>query len=258
MILFLLKIIMREDYPRKWGVLLEAFSMFMMLFVFWFTSRAFVPISHNIESYFHYLFWGEFILFLPLSLLQQNIRVGKKMAIRGTFDLLLVTKINPLKYFFTFSLGYLVKDIFKLLILIIMAVLFFELSLSWTNTFTLFIYIFISSLFFSLIGVSIGLSLIFWGRGEGIWGQLISFLSIMAGAYFPMSNFSELIVRVGKVLNPLQTYLEYGRSIESEGLSALPVGLGLWFIVIIIIHIFLYRFGLESYKKNGPPAGITL
>jgi hypothetical protein len=249
---------MREDYPRKWGVLLESFSMFMMLFVFWFTSRAFVPVSHNIESYFSYLFWGEFILFLPLSLLQQNIRTGKKMAIRGTFDLFLVTEMNPLKYFFTFSLGYFAKDIFKLIILLIMAVLFFELDLSTVNIFTLLIYIFISSLFFSLIGISIGLSLVFWGRGEGVWGQLLSFLSIMAGAYFPLSTFSDQVVTIGKILNPLQTYLEYGRLITSDGITFFPVTLCLWFVVITMGHITLYSIGLKSYRKYGPPAGISI
>ncbi len=230
----------------------------MMLFVFWFTSKAFVPVSHSIESYFSYLFWGEFILFLPLSLLQQNIRIGKKMAVRGTFDLLLVTKRHPIKYFSTFSLGYFVKDFIKLLVLMCIAVTFFELTLNLQYFAQLLIYILISSLFFSLIGVTIGLSLIFWGRGEGVWGQLLSFLSIMAGAYFPISTFSNQIVVMGKFLNPLQTYLEYGRMIMSKGYSYVPVNLLIWFFAIVIIYSFLYRFGLKSYKKNGPPAGMTL
>lgn len=258
MILFLFRIIIKEDYPRKLGVLLEIFSMLMMLFVFWFTSKAFVPVNYNVKSYFNYLFWGEFILFLPLSLLQQNIRIGKKMAIRGSFDLFLVTKRHPLKYFSTFSLGYFFKDFIKLLLLILIALIFFELNFNSKLFVQLLIYILASSIFFSLIGVTIGLSLIFWGRGEGIWGQLLSFLSIMAGAYFPISTFSNQIVKIGKFCNPLQTYLEYGREIINNGYSSIPISLFIWFIATVIVYSFIYSIGLKSYKKNGPPAGITL
>jgi len=92
MILTLIKNIWLDDYPRKWGFLFEILSMLTMLFVFFYTSKAFVPVQKSDASYFEYLFWGEFILYAPLNVLAQNVRMAKKLALRKTFDFFLVRK----------------------------------------------------------------------------------------------------------------------------------------------------------------------
>lgn len=264
MILILFRSVIRDDYPRKWGFLLEILSIFIMLFVFWFTSKAFKPNSLVGENYFYYLLIGEILLFLPLSLMQQNIRLGKKIGIRGTFDFLLTKKISISKYFFSFTMVYFFKDLLKTICLLTLSAAIFYLPLNLNQLLSLFIYLLLGCLIFSFLGMIIGLSLIFWGRGEAIWGQTLSILSILGGAYFPLNVFPNWLNITMIQLNPIAVYLELGREIARHDLFIVldqyPLSMALlsWLLVAFLLYKQVYYFGLKYYKRNGPPSEITI
>ena len=257
MILVLLKSLWRDDYPKVWGVVFEFVSMIMMLAVFWYTSQAFVPIKEMGTSYFVYLVTSEIILYLPLVLLQQNIRLGKKIARRGTFDFLYVREVSLLRYFSTFTMAYFCKDFVKLMILLVMSILIFGYSLEVKEMIVILTYISILSLLCATIGMGIALLLIFFGRGEGVWSQVISFSSLLAGAYFPLHVFPDWLQTVSLSLNPLTLFLEYGREISFGNYSFPSLGMIIWCCLIPLANYFIYIKGLEIYRKRGAPADIT-
>lgn len=257
MLMVLLKSMLKDDYPRSWGIILEVFSVVLMLTVFWFTSLAFKPTTLTGDRYFDYLLIGEFILYLPLLLLQQNIRLGKKMARRGTFDFLHVQGIASWRYFMSFSQVYFVKDLIKLIIMMIVTKIFFTLPLSAVSIVGLLIYVSLVSFLFALLGMAIGLSLVFWGRGEGVWGQFISLGSVLGGAYFPVMVFPVWLQKASLILNPITCFLEYGRSLVKGNYAAVSPSMVLWVILIPMVCYIVYTLGLKRYLKWGPPSDIS-
>lgn len=256
MMMLLLKNILRDDYPKAWGILIEILSLILMLVVFWFTSQAFAPRSLDYGNYFDYLIIGELVLYLPLMLFQQNIRLGKKMGRRGTFDFLYVNHKSVWRYFSQFTLLYFFKDAVKLLLLVILCQLFFTLPLNVGTLVMLFGYIFYLCVLFSLLGMTIGLSLIFWGRGEGVWGQFISLASVLGGAYFPIKVFPLWLQKISLLLNPITGFLEFGRAIARGSFTEMS-SIIVWSALIPIIYGMVYHVGLRHYRKCGPPSDIT-
>jgi ABC-type multidrug transport system permease subunit len=257
MILIIIRSIWRDDYPRHLGFVLEILSTIMMLVVFWYTSLAFKPQLDNGVSYFDYLLMGEVILYLPLLLLQHNVRLGKKMARRGTFDFFFVNKVNILNYFFYYSLAYLIKDFIRLLLLILLSAFLFSFPIGLLQLALLLSYIVVISFFTMLIGIAVGLSLIFWGRGEGSFGQFISLLTILGGAYFPLSVFPQWLQKLSLSFNPLTGFLEYGRDLTRGLWQTPPLAIFIWPFVILLFYKFIYSYGLKYYRNNGPPTDIT-
>lgn len=259
MILTLIKNIWLDDYPRKWGFLLEAISMISMLIVFWYTSQAFTPKEPGDVNYFEYLFWGEFILYIPLNVLAQNVRLAKKLAYRKTFDFFLVREISIPVLFLKNGISHGLWALMKMLFFLIFSILFFSLDVSPLSLMTLIGFISIQSLFCSLLGMAIGLIVIFTGRGEGLWGQLTSFLSLFAGAYFPLKVLPPWLREISTSLNFITAYLEQGRALVYSKVSyeLWPI-LCVWWLVIVMFLGIVSKFGLRYYKKHGPPSDITI
>ena len=139
------------------------------------------------------------------------------------------------------------------------AVSFFSLNVSYLSLLMLFFFIAIQSLFCALLGMAIGLIVIFTGRGEGLWGQLTSFLSLFAGAYFPIKVLPTWLQEVSFALNFITAYLEQGRGfIYSQTNYELWPILLIWWLAIALFLGIVSRFGLRYYKKHGPPSDITL
>ena len=251
------KFFIKEEYPRWYGGFLEVLSTLLMLATFWFTSKAYAPANLDQQGYFAYLLIGELCLHLPFSILFQGIRLMKRLGLSGVVDQLLVAQNSLFRLVFCFLSIYFVKGIIRLFLLILSAGLFFELPFPIAMTpkfFFLQVIVFFPIFFLSF---SVGSIVLFWGRGENIWGQISSWLSFLSGAYFPILIFPVWIQSLLPVINPFALYLEICRRLlRQDGLSLFTyewIGIFCWFFFFILATVVTFRFGLSAYRKRGPP-----
>jgi ABC-type uncharacterized transport system permease subunit len=252
-----LKFFFKEEYPRWYGPILEVLATFLLLATLWFTSKAYSPVALNQVDYFEYLLIGELVLHLPFSLLYQGLRLMKRIGLSNTADQLIVANRSILKMASSFLGVYFLKNCVRLILLFVLASLFFKAPFSLEQIPIYFLIVLLSSIPFVMLSLSLGSIVLFWGRGENIWGQVSSWMSFLSGAYFPLSIFPQWLQELLPFINPFALYLEMSRkalsssSLESiSGESFMLVGWTIFFGVCLAIS---YKMGLSKYRKSGTP-----
>jgi ABC-type polysaccharide/polyol phosphate export permease len=107
------------------------------------------------------------------------------------------------------------------------------------------------------LSLSIGCIVLFWGRGESIWGQVSSWLSFLSGAYFPVAIFPSWIRESLHFLNPFALFLEISRSALGPSVISFKYNqyfyAGSWTTLFLIALFLIHHFGMIKYRKDGPP-----
>lgn len=252
-----IKFFFKEEYPRWYGVVIELLSVLLMLATFWFTSKAFSPVGLNRQDYFHYLIIGELSLHIPFAILFQGVRFMKRLGLSSLADQLIVAEKSILIFVLHFLAIYFVKSLLRIFFILALSGLFFSFPMDGKDLLTLvFLQVFA---FFpvSLLSLSVGSLVLFWGRGESIWGQLSSWLSFLSGAYFPLQVFPSWIGKVLPLANPFTFFLQLSRRALSDGFNSIDtfnilifVGWTFFFFAALVV---VFKLGLRRYQRVGPP-----
>ncbi len=256
-----LKFFIKEEYPRWYGLILEILATLLLLATLWFTSKAYTPNNLGERGYFEYLLIGELLLHLPFSLLFQGVRIMKRIGLSSALDQLLVANKSVLKMAGSFLVVYFFKSCIRLFLLFMLSFLFFKAPFA-VKFIPYYVMMLIAGVIpFALLSLSIGSVVLFWGRGENIWGQISSWLSFLSGAYFPLSTFPKWAHGVLPFINPFALYLELGRRLLSSNSFSLALSeittLLAWVAGFTISLVLTYSFGLAGYRKRGAPTSYS-
>jgi ABC-2 type transport system permease protein len=254
-----------DSYAGKWAVPAEVLGAVMSLLVYKFTSDAFgeaVAPGFGIfgGDYFSYVVIGELAVAIPIMGFAALTRAVQQSISEGTFDHFQLSKRGPVVAFGFSALTMLPKELFRSLVLILVAILLFRLPLSlWAFVSLTVMQLLLLPLFLALGFVIAGLTLLF-GRGAGLLTHLCAFLTIMAGVYFPVSVLPSWLQTATRSLSPFTFTVETGRQIFA-GIHVWPASI-IWIALTGILFCLMsgvfFEWILKRIARRGDPLLLRL
>lgn len=254
LILYLSKHTLRVEFPTKLAWVGYFISSLLTLVVLHFTSMAIGGEFFRLnQSYFTYIVVGEVSLYIVSGLLQQAAVLVRSWHERAVFSFLLTVPANFHLILCGQILAKVPRAMLFVLLQLVLASLCFDFEFSLESMIVLLFYPLVAIPLFLSIGLCIiGLILIF-GRGQSLIFYLFNLMSILSGAYFPLSllpaNFQSILAfnPYALVLEPIRQfsyYMDY-RSLVESGAGLFAVGAFFFCIGMSMITI-----GIKHLKKN--------
>ncbi len=234
----------KDNYPSFWSVLGMAVGVFVSLYVYWFTSKAFSPVIGSLVDspsldYFTFVLTGELILMLPLLIIEAPVQVIKQSVSQGSLETLLLLPGSHQRPLLMWVISRLPSEIFRLIFTLGLAAILFPLNFSfWHFLQAMFIAIISLPLFlgFGLFAASI---YVIFGRGERALLLFSNLASIFSGLYFPVNVLPNGLQTIIRGLSPFYLVLDNARKALS-GAAAWQSEAFFIFILGLMIFIFGY------------------
>ena len=259
--LLLVKRDFRDSHMNIFYYLSQIFTIGGTLLVYWYTSKAFSS-SVNSEltlfkgSYFDFILIGELTFILPMIFYNGPLDVIRKLVAEGTLESLIMTGERVQKSFLIHMLSTIPSQLTFLLFYLVIAYFIFGFSVPLQFVFlAVLINLLALPLFYGLGMVASSIFLI-TGRGSGVISQLAAFLSILSGAYFPLSVLPTWLSYWGSKLSPFQLLMESTRATFNGELmltnfALLSVPFIIWSLLLFPLGYYLTGLAFESIRKRG-------
>ena len=254
------KSLLREQYPYWTTAASELFGVYLSLIIYWFTSKAFAPAFESSlgehAGYFQFVILGEVALQIPVLLLALLTRTLKKSLSEGTFEIFL-TAPKPASYIFSIlTLSHLPREFLRVSLTLLLAVLFFQFSLS-PLFFLQFICLQIAAIpLFLSFGVLFGACYLLFGRGDAILGYSGIILMTFSGAYFPLTVLPERMQQLLHWLSPYKYFLDTQRLLITgnagwhETLQTIAA-LSISGVILFPLSLLAFHFAIKRIKLKG-------
>ncbi|OFZ49694.1 MAG: hypothetical protein A2381_05685 [Bdellovibrionales bacterium RIFOXYB1_FULL_37_110] len=234
----------------------------IILGVFWFTAKAFVPnleiFSGKAIDYFTFIVIGETALRIPAFFITVIGRNMKNAALEGTFDHHLLLSCSAQYSFMIGGISASLFEILKVILVLSLAATIFVIDVTFISLILAALMQIISIFIFtglSLISVSV---LLILKRGEAWIMKIVSIATILAGAYFPTTVLPYHLNNYLYYVSPFNLLLESTRKIIHQEMSYqdyLAANLALlgWAIMLFTLGYFLFSQALHFHKKSNQP-----
>lgn len=239
------------SYKVFFGIII---SSFITLFLYFYTSKAIGDNFHDLEmNYFSYILIAELVLLIPSYLVSFSVDQMKQWKTRGLFDYLLSVPVTMLWILTLRSLAIIPRCLFLLSVQLFIAVVIFDFNISLSFLASLFFFSLASFPLFFLMGI-LALSLfLLTGRGSASLGYFNTVLSLLSGAYFPLSVLPEWLSSIA-VTTPYAYLLSMARKsygqMSVDSISNELLGLFVWSVLFLFLSILLFKKSLKFYKNN--------
>lgn len=244
-----------KRFHSSWFVFVgQVISSFVSLFVYYFTSKAFGSQFTSLGmDYFSFVLTAEVTLYIGGMLFVFPLDQSRQWIHSGLFSYMLSLPQSIYKIFLMRSLALIPRCLFFVSLQLTIAILFFDLNISFISFVALLLYPLLSFfLFYSLGLISMSLFLL-TGRGGASVGYLNTILAIFSGAYFPLTVLPDWLRVVGS-FNPYETLLNAVRKfiVEQNAIILLEsiVPLFIWSIVLSAFSTIFLHISLRRYRKN--------
>lgn len=235
-------------------------TTFLTLTVYWYTSKAFAgAISAQIQQfngrYFDFIVIGEIAFLLPTVFYTGPLQIIKRWVSNNTFESLIMTGRSELSELWTqVSAGIPSQACFASLYLFI-AHFAFDWSVSLSSLGLMILLNLLSLPLFFTLGLVMTSVFLLTGKGSSLMGQLVTFLAIFSGAYFPIHVLPSWLTQMSSH-SPFQIFMESSRLILANQWDQVQWGtltsvLGLWTLVTSMIAIGLFKLSLSQIRKRG-------
>jgi len=261
-----IKICFIKEYRYYYQNPLVLFSILLneliVLLVFWYTAKAFVPnleiFSGKAIDYFTFIVIGETALRIPSFFITIVSRNMKNATLDGAFENHLLLKHSPQYAFFIEGLCASIFEILKVALVLFLATVFFVIDVTFYALLLAIPIQLISILIFTGLGlVSVSILLVL-KRGEGWLMRLVSIATILAGAYFPTTVLPYGLNVHLHYASPFNLLLESTRQIMHEQISYHTYFqscfiLSIWAVILLTSGYILFSKALELHKKSDRP-----
>ena len=240
---------LKSAYPSAISLLLGFVSIFIMSLVYWYTSKAITPNSSMFEfkgNYFEFVIFAELALILPTTFILESIRITRELSQNGILLYLFNDHKLLRNFILTNTLAAGVIEAIKFFFLLLIIIFVFQLQLSGE----LIKQLFLSQLLLSpsIIGISLmGVSFVFLlGRGGQVVPMLLLVLTVLAGAYFPIGVFPDVVQQFTKNLSPLSLLLNIMRGKEISLTTVMILN-----ILYLSLGVSLFSSSIKIIRKQG-------
>lgn len=258
MLIRLLLSFMRMDfvayYPSIYSFFGHVIGTIMTLVVYHYTSVAFGPNFNDLGvNYFTFILVGELTLLSGSSMLDFVVRQMRSWKVRGIFDYTLSTPMSAVSLVVLRSLAAWPRDIILVMTQLLLAALFFDLALAPLDVVVVLFYPMLAAPAFLGLGMLALSIMLVTGRGGSAISYITMGLTVLAGAYFPLTVLPGWAQAIGTsspygaLLHPIRQWI-YTHDITVLW-QALPT-LMLWNISALILGIMALKAALYYYQGN--------
>lgn len=184
----------RENYPGILPWVGEIFAIFVSLLIYKFTAASFspnfqLPGIHN--DYFEFILIGELALAIPMTLIDGMVKFIRRLSSGAALEETLLQSDFGLQTLLLGGVSEVPRTMFHMLSTMILAFCFFNFKTTLLGVLS-FVLV---QIFFIPVFTGLGMVLVsfycFFGRGLKVISSIALGMSILSGAYFPTSVFSE-------------------------------------------------------------------
>ncbi len=237
---------------HKFSYFFEMISIVLSLFVYFYTSKAFVLGSNVFGyqglTYFDFIIIGDLALMLPLYIIEAPIRNIKDSIDTKVINTFIILKIAPWKIFLTLGYSDFLRTLMRVLINIILIVIFFDTGLGIEHIKNACLQIVLVLPFCLCLGALVSAFYIYFGRGVHASGYITVLISIFSGAFFPVEVLPRQVYVIFEGLIPLVKMLKGVRSLGhySENIWIFI----LWMMMLVPIGMIVQR-AFFKYSNRG-------
>lgn len=249
----------RNKYPSKWTWLGQIISEMALLFVYWYTAKAFVP---NLEvfktptNYFSFIVIGEMTLFLPALFMTAFARILRAEVQQGTLEPSFFTKSSLSISWLAQAFAIAFVESFRLIFVLLLALFFFEFKMLSASSFLKITLLQLLAMpVFAGIGLITASIVMAFGRGERLLPMLTTAMTVLAGAYFPTQVLPGALAQVLGILSPMNILLDASRNVVSHGSEITAPALSLLILGVFLfgLGIFALKLSLKHYRHRSQP-----
>ncbi len=242
----------RNKYPTKISWMGQIISELVMLTIYWYTAKAFLPNLQFLKSsvdYFSYIVVGESVLFIPSLLMTVFVRIFRSEVLQGTFEPTLLSTISLPGSWLIQAFAMVIVESFRLAIVFLLAIFLFNLSLpSVAAIFSALLLQLLAFPFFAGFGLLGAAMMIVFGRGDRILALLTTGMTVLAGAYFPANVLPEGLQALLQKISPMTILLDSTRHlIQGDASSDLLIQSAIFLFFGSLIFLML---GLGAIKAS--------
>lgn len=258
MLVRLLFSFMRMDfsayYPGIYSFIGHVTGTIMTLIVYHYTSVAFGDNFSDLGSnYFTFILVGELTLLSGTSMLDFVVRQMRSWKVRGIFDYTLSTPMSAVTLVILRSLAAWPRDIILVTTQLLLAALFFELTLTPFDIAVVLFYPILAAPAFLGLGMLALSVMLVTGRGASAISYITMGLTVLAGAYFPLTVLPDWAQRLGvaspygALLNPIRQWIsDHDWDVLLQGIPMLL----LWNICALTLGAISLKAALYFYQGN--------
>lgn len=252
----------RNKYPTKFSWLGQFVSELIMLTIYWYTAKAFLPnlqFLNGSVDYFSFIVIGESVLFIPSILMTAFVRIFRAEVHQGTFEPTLLSIGSLPKSWLIQALALVFVESFRLVIVFLLAIALFNLSLSTFAIISSAILLQILAFpFFAGLGLLGASLMIVFGRGDRILALLTTGMTVLAGAYFPANVLPQNLQGVLNKISPMTILLDSTRQlIQDQGSVDLLIQSGIFLtlgsLIFSILGLAALRFSILYHRRRSQP-----
>lgn len=250
---------MRNELVYKYSLILEIVSINISLYIYYYTSQSFKldttllnPSSDS--SYFSYIVIGELFISMPIFLFDGMFRKVKEALAQGVWLTYSILPISKYRILFNLMFSALPKELLRIGVTLLCAMIFFKLEMTLSSIIYASIVTMILAPIFLSFGIILSVLLVKTGRGQGALSYVNTFLTIGAGAYFPLSVLPEALAKILSY-SPLTFILEsirnYNYTNDYQYFSTHFFSIAPWyiFVPIALFSVNKYLKGYENIKE---------
>lgn len=199
-------------------------------------------------NYFDFIVIAELALYVPLYLIESPMRNLKEQIDSRILNTMITLKWSPLIILVSSAYNDFLRVIWRLVLSLIILFIFFETSLNIDHIKSAFILLILNIPFAMSIGILLCAIYLYFGRGQFLVGQVNVFLSVLSGAFFPITVFPEALNKFVSNYLPFASYLTSLRNADISDLRFTSTLV--WLFLLIIIYEF-FKKSLRIYSERG-------
>ncbi|MBT3583356.1 MAG: ABC transporter permease [Halobacteriovoraceae bacterium] len=263
LLLKLFKLNFKDNYYQKIALFSELVASLLGLTIYWYTSKAFAPaiaetLTKYHTNYFTFMVIGEVFLYFPIYFMEGFSRKLRMSMADGTFETLLSLPVSPIKTNIVIGIQGIARELARLTLFITLAALCFGLRFD-PLYFAQGLLLQIAYLpVFLGLGLLISSVVMITGRGNGLVAFLNTGASLLAGGYFPIEVFPNIVQKLALKLSPFTAILQSTREILIGKLDLndflTPV---IWSVILLPSGIYLFKWAIINFKRKGIPLIFT-
>lgn len=199
-------------------------------------------------NYFDFIVIAELALYIPLYLIESPMRNLKEQIDSRVLNTMITLKWSSLTILVSSAYNDFLRVIWRLVLSLGILFFFFETSLNIDHIKSALILLTLNIPFAMSIGILLCAIYLSLGRGQFLVGQVNVFLSVLSGAFFPISVFPEAL---NKFISNYLPFASYLTSLRNADISDLKFTSTLVWLFLLIIMYKFFKKSLRIYSERG-------
>lgn len=248
----------RFQFSPTYRWLARASTALITLTLYWFTSMALNSVMDQkqawlAESYFDFILLGELIVAFPIAVAVGIMGAARFFATEGLHEEL---SMHPKGLGYPVVLqgvSYASIEFVSQVFILLGAILIFDFRVELSAAFYILLSVGLSLPIFAGLGLMVAAVYYRTGRGQGLFSQALSLMSVFAGVYFPLSVMPDWLEKLVKYASPLTLLVQSSREYsfgQSNAVGANLIALLVLGLLAMATGWWMFRWACSGRRRS--------